>query len=120
MAQPLGGMFKIPHGDACSIFLPASIELNRAHAKERYARLAEAFGVDTQGLDADAATDTLIGKIRELQAAISAPTHLTPYLNHEVPLDELIDIVKRTTGHITCNPRPLNEELMREAYELAL
>ncbi|OUN89889.1 iron-containing alcohol dehydrogenase [[Collinsella] massiliensis] len=120
MAQPLGGTFKIPHGDACSIFLPASIELNRAYAKERYARLAEAFGVDTQGLDADAATDALIGKIRELQAAISAPTHLTPYLNHEIPLDELIDIVKRTTGHITCNPRPLNEELMREAYELAL
>ena len=29
MAQPLGGEYGIPHGDACSIFLPASIILNQ-------------------------------------------------------------------------------------------
>lgn len=120
MAQPLGGTFKIPHGDACSIFLPASVELNRAYAKDRYARVAEAFGVDTADLDADGATDALIAKIEELQKVIDAPSKLTPYLTKDIPLDELIDIVKRTTGHITCNPRPLNEDLMREAYEMAL
>ena len=35
-------------------------------------------------------------------------------------IDDLIDVVKRTTGHITCNPRPLDEQLMKEAYELAM
>ena len=29
---------------------------------------------------------------------------------------EIIDVIKRTTGHITCNPRPLNEKLMEEAF----
>ena len=34
-------------------------------------------------------------------------------------MDELIDIIKRTTGHITCNPRPLTEDLMREIFAMA-
>ena len=120
MAQPLGAVFKIPHGDACSIFLPGSIELNRSHAAARYVDVAKAFGIQTEGLSADGAIDALIAAIHELQQAISAPTSLTPYLDHEVGMDELVDIIKRTTGHITCNPRPLDENLMREAYQLAL
>ena len=35
MAQPLGGEYGIPHGDACSIFLPASIILNQVICRER-------------------------------------------------------------------------------------
>lgn len=120
MAQPLGGTFKIPHGDACSIFLPASIQLNRDHARDRYIDVAKAFGIETVDLDSDQIIDALIDKIGELQNAIGAPTNLTPYLPDQVELDDLIDVIKRTTGHITCNPRPLDENLMREAYKMAL
>ena len=35
MAQPLGAMFHIPHGDACSIFLPVSMELNLDYANRK-------------------------------------------------------------------------------------
>jgi hypothetical protein len=28
----------------------------------------------------------------------------------------IIDTVMRTTGHIKCNPRPLNDELIKEIY----
>ncbi len=45
MAQPLGGMYHIPHGDACSIFLPASMELNLDYATGKYADIAKAMGV---------------------------------------------------------------------------
>lgn len=120
MAQPLGAVFKIPHGDACSIFLPGSIELNTPFAADRYAKIAEAFGIDTAGMSDAEAANALIQGISELQASISAPTSLTPYIDRDVPMEELIDIIQRTTGHITCNPRPLDEQLMREAYQLAL
>lgn len=120
MAQPLGGTFKIPHGDACSIFLPASIQLNRDHARNRYIDVAKAFGIETLNLDSDQIIDALVDRIGELQSAIGAPTSLTPYLPDHVDLDDLIDVIKRTTGHITCNPRPLDENLMREAYKMTL
>ena len=41
-------------------------------------------------------------------------------MKEEPSMDYLIDVIKRTTGHITCNPRPLNEELMKAAYDLAM
>lgn len=49
MAQPLGAMYKIPHGDACSIFLPGSMELNLDYAESRYANVAKALGVSKAG-----------------------------------------------------------------------
>ncbi len=45
MAQPLGGEYGIPHGDACSIFLPASIRLNSEYAEEKYVKISHAMGV---------------------------------------------------------------------------
>lgn len=120
MAQPLGAVFKIPHGDACSIFLPGSIELNKSYAKERYHTLAHAFGLQTNGLSDEMATDRLIEAIRLLQDDIGAPVSLKPYMDRELSVPELLDTVMRTTGHISCNPRPLDNELILSAYRRAL
>lgn len=35
-------------------------------------------------------------------------------------MDFIIETVKKTTGHITCNPCPLTEQLMRDAFEKAM
>lgn len=121
MAQPLGAVFKIPHGDACSIFLPGSIKSNKAYAKQRYHMLARAFGICTDGLSDEQAADRLIEAIRLLQDDINAPVSLKPYMkNRELTEQELLDTVMRTTGHITCNPRPLDNELILSAYRMAL
>ncbi len=120
MAQPLGGEFGIPHGDACSIFLPGSIRLNRTFAREPYVEIAKAFGVYDSTLSDDGNIDRLLDRITSLQNATRAPKSLKGYIKEEPAIDDLIDVVKRTTGHITCNPRPLDEQLMKEAYELAM
>ena len=120
MAQPLGAVFQIPHGDACSVFLPISIQLNRDHAKKRYVELAKAFGVSTDDRDDDQIIDRLLQAIRTLQDTIQAPVSLKPWLTRNLSEEELLDTVKRTTGHITCNPRPLDEALILEAWRAAL
>lgn len=120
MAQPLGGEFGIPHGDACSIFLPGSIRLNRTFAREPYVEIAKAFGVYDSTLSDDGNIDRLLDRITSLQNATRAPKSLKGYIKEEPAMDNLIDVVKRTTGHITCNPRPLDEQLMKEAYKLAM
>lgn len=118
MAQPLGAMFHIPHGDACSIFLPAAMELNLEYAAEKYARIAQALGVYDSSKTASENGKAAIRRVKELRAAINAPAHLAPYIE-EMPTDEfLIDTIKRTTGHITCNPKPLNEQLMLDAFHM--
>lgn len=118
MAQPLGAMFHIPHGDACSIFLPAAMELNLPYAAEKYARIAQALGVSDSALSPLDNGKKAIQRVRQLRDAVHAPAHIAPYIQ-EMPSDQtLVDTVKRTTGHITCNPRPLDEQLMLEIFHM--
>ncbi len=118
MAQPLGAMFHIPHGDACSIFLPAAMELNLSYATEKYARIAQALGVYDSAKTTEENARAAIERVKELRAAVDAPAHLAPYIK-EMPTEEfLVDTVKRTTGHITCNPKPLDEKLMLDAFHM--
>lgn len=120
MAQPLGAMFHIPHGDACSIFLPASMELNLDYASEKYAKIAQALSVFDINNSTLENAQAAINRVKELQTAIGAPNSLGPYIS-ELPTNEhLLDVIKRTTGHITCNPKPLNEQLMLDAFHKVL
>lgn len=120
MAQPLGAMYKIPHGDACSIFLPVSMELNLDYAEGKYAKIAAALGVaDPQLTDRDNALRA-IERVREIRSQIGAPVSLKPYIKEIPDMDFIIDTVKRTTGHITCNPCPLTEQLMSDAFNKAI
>ncbi len=119
MAQPLGGQYKIPHGDACSIFLPYAMELNLPYAAAKYAQIAKALGVYVEGQSDEENGRNAIARVVEIQKEIGAPSSLKGYIKEEPDMDELIDIIKRTTGHITCNPRPLTEDLMREIFTMA-
>ncbi len=120
MAQPLGGEYHIPHGDACSIFLPYAMELNLPYATKKYADIAKALGVYQNGATDEENGRNAIARVRALQKEIDAPTSLKGYIREEPDMDKLIDVIKRTTGHITCNPKPLTEELMREIFALAV
>ena len=121
MAQPLGGQYHIPHGDACSIFLPAAMELNLDYATKKYADIAKAFGVyDPAKSDRDNGL-AAIEAVKALRDKIGAPSALRPYIPGELPgREEVVDLVKRTTGHITCNPKPLTEELMWTIFNMVL
>jgi alcohol dehydrogenase class IV len=117
MAQPLGAFFNIPHGDACSVFLPASMELNLTYAPEKYARIAQAMGIFDSALSAQANGKKAIERVRNIRRETGAPESLAPYISGKEPdITAIIDTVMRSTGHIKCNPRPLNEELIKEIY----
>ena len=120
MAQPLGGEYGIPHGDACSIFLPGSIILNQDYAMNKYIDISRAFGVYKSEMSDEKNIELLLKKIANLQASIEAPHSLKGYLKTEPDMDYLNDVIQRTTGHITCNPRPLTKQLMKDAYVLAI
>lgn len=120
MAQPLGAMYKIPHGDACSIFLPGSMELNLDYAESRYANVAKALGVSKAGCTDRENALNAIRRVREIRREINAPVSLAPYITETPDMDFIIETVKKTTGHITCNPCPLTEQLMGDAFEKAM
>lgn len=88
--------------------------------REEICRNLQGSGVYKEGASDKENVQALLDKITSLQKSIDAPRCLKGYIKEEPSMDYLIDVIKRTTGHITCNPRPLNEELMKAAYELAM
>lgn len=121
MAQPIGAMFNIPHGDACSIFLPLAMDFNLENATGKYADIAQALGVSVHGESDTENARRAIAEVKRIRSAIGAPDSLRSYVGTKpVDLDEMVETVRKTTGHITCNPRGVNESTYREIFNLAL
>ncbi|WP_422478533.1 iron-containing alcohol dehydrogenase [Pleomorphochaeta sp. DL1XJH-081] len=121
MAQPIGAMYDIPHGDACSIFLPLAMEYNLDHATEKYAKIAEALGVAEHGAPAKENALAAIEEVKRIRKSIEAPDSLKSYIGDKpVDLDFMVETVQKTTGHVACNPRKIDEQTFRNIFNLAL
>ncbi|MTJ81101.1 MAG: iron-containing alcohol dehydrogenase [Telmatospirillum sp.] len=73
MAHQPGAVKNLPHGVCNAILLPAVESVNRPHAKRRFADIARAMGVDTAGMDDEAASLAAIAAIRSLSARVGIP-----------------------------------------------
>ena len=120
MAQPVGAMFNIPHGDACSIFLPEVMRLNLNHALEKYVKIAEILGVENISGDKEEMAAAGIARVDEIRRLVNAPVRLQPYIKESVDMNRMLETVMKTTGHIKCNPRPVDEALMQEIFNKVL
>jgi alcohol dehydrogenase class IV len=121
VAQPLGAVFKIPHGDACSIFLPLAMELNLEYSTKKLRKIAEVLGANIEGLDDISAAKLGIEKVKEIRAKINAPSSLTSFTNgNDFNMENVLKNIKESTGHIQCNPRMVDEELFKEIINKAL
>jgi alcohol dehydrogenase class IV len=120
MAQPVGAMFKIPHGDACSIFLPETMRLNLYHSLEKYAKISETMGIDPDGATQEQMAAAGIAMVEEIRRAVEAPACLEPYIKESVNMGQVLETVMKTTGHIKCNPRPVDAALMQEIFNKVL
>ncbi len=73
MAHTLSAHYDTPHGVACAMLLPHSMEFNKPAVAARQAKIARALGVDTQGMSDDEAADAAIAAIRRLSEDVGIP-----------------------------------------------
>ena len=76
MAHQLGGFYNLPHGVCNAILLPHVCEFNLIACPDRYAKIAQLMGVNTDGLTTTEAAFAAIDAIRELSASIGIPSGL--------------------------------------------
>ena len=76
MAHQLGAVYDTPHGLANAVLLPYVMEFNAQNCYEKYAEIADAIGLVTEGLNYSGITDLLIGYIRGLALTIGIPRRL--------------------------------------------
>ena len=76
MAHTLGAVYDTPHGVACAMMLPIVMDFNKECTGEKYKAIAEAFGVDTTGMDQDAYRKAAIDAVQQLSLDVGIPTKL--------------------------------------------
>ena len=111
IAQPLGGITHIPHGVACAIFLPYAMEYNVEYATDKYCDIARVFGAE--GENGLALAKEGIARVRAFLKDLNAPDSIRQYLPADFELEKAVDNVVGATGHIKCNPRPVDRTIIR-------
>lgn len=73
LAHQPGATHNLPHGVCNAILLPIIENFNRPNAVARFARVAQAMGVDTHGMSDEAASMEAINAIRALSKRVGIP-----------------------------------------------
>lgn len=77
MAHQLGGYLNLPHGECNAILLPHVCEFNMLAAMDRFAEMAEFFGVQSSARTQREAASNVIQAIRDLMQDVNIPASLT-------------------------------------------
>ena len=103
LAEAIGGLYGHPHGYCCANSMPPIMEYNLATSKEKYARLAQAFGIERKMQSDDALARLAIEYIRHLNRRLEVPP--LPEQIDTADLDLLGQKAQQNTS-APSNPRP--------------
>ena len=119
-AYPIGAEFHIPHGVANTLMLPYVMRFNILGNVGKFAEIAEAFCLFTEGLDELTAAEISVDAIKRLAEDLGVPKHLTEFGITEGDLSRLAEGVMKVTRLLANNPRTLTLEHAKEIYKRAL
>ncbi|GFP32846.1 lactaldehyde reductase [Candidatus Hakubella thermalkaliphila] len=119
LAHSVGAKFKVHHGLANSILLPACLRYNADACGEIYLNILSALGVNIERIQPDEAGDVLADKIVEFTKKLSLPQKLRDVGVPEKGLKECSEIAL-SDGAIIYNPKFVTDstEILR-IYQLA-
>lgn len=119
LAHQPGATHNLPHGVCNAILLPVIENFNRPHAVARFARIAQAMGVETRGMSDDAASQEAIKAIRALSHRVGIPSGFSKL---GITKDDIEGWLDKALADpcAPCNPRPATRNDVRELYLEAL
>jgi alcohol dehydrogenase class IV len=77
LAHPLGGLYDLHHGLANSLLLPVVVRRNLEHVPAKFAKIANAMGVETRRVPIERAAIEVPEKIETLISELGLPTRLS-------------------------------------------
>jgi alcohol dehydrogenase len=119
MAHQPGALRDLPHGVCNAILLPIVSAFNRPHAVARFAKIAEAMGVDTGNLDAEAASVAAIEAIRTLSKKVGIPKGFGAFGVTEAELPLWVEKAQKDPC-APGNPVPMTDAEVLKLYKQAL
>jgi choline dehydrogenase len=117
MSQTAGGVHDAPHGALTARLLGPVMEYNHAGEPERFARMAQAFGLDTRGVSTWRAAEMAVEYVHQLTIDVEIPSmQELGFSEDEIPmLADKAFADPQTIG----NPRDVDAPNYRRIYKQA-
>ncbi len=125
MAHQLGGFYDLPHGECNAILLPHVCRFNLIAKMDRFVKIAQLMGENTEGLAPRAAAELALSAIQKLSTDIGIPAGLVE-LGKRYGKEVVAADIETMTGNAqkdACgltNPRCPNDDDVKEIYTAAL
>lgn len=116
----MGIKFKMSHGRANAVLLPYVVDYNKIGDLNRYAMIAQAVGIDTEGLSPYEAAEELVDYLFNLLAIIDIPVRLSDYGITEADIPSLVEGGMKLARLFVPNPRDMTEEDVKDIFTNAL
>ena len=117
---PLGGKYRMAHGLSNAILLPSVMAFNQVGNEKRFAAMAAAMGLPTEGLSDAAAADAFVQALRQLNTDLNIPHSLQGFGIRAGDIDGLVEGAAKVTRLLDNNPRTMGREDMRRIYAALL
>ena len=118
MAHTLSAHYDTPHGVACAMFLPISMEFNREYTGERLREVARAMGVEgVDNMTQEEYRDAAIAAVKKLSEDVGIPTTLDKI--KEEDLEQLATDALNDACY-PGNPREATKEQVIEMFRMLM
>jgi alcohol dehydrogenase len=118
LGYPIGSLYHVPHGVGCMLTFLVIMEYFAMASVHKFARMAQAMGVRTEGMSQRQAAEQAVEEMRKLADYIEIP-HKLSAINMDRTLIESFakSVVANQQRLLTNGPRKLTEKDIRTIYE---
>lgn len=120
LAYPLGGLFKIPHGEANAVLLPYVLDYIWPSCLKKMLVLADALAVTKAGKSDREVALEVVQAVRDLVKDVGLPLTIADYGIEEKDLDLLSENGMKQTRLLARSPKPYTIETTKQVFLNAL
>jgi len=121
LAYPIAGRrHELPHGITVVVTAPAALEFIAPVVQERLAKVASLLGEKTEGLSTREAAMLAKEALIKLMKDLRIPSGIAEFGFEEKDIDELAEAGIKQQRLLSCSPRPVTLEDIKEIYRKSL
>ena len=114
---PIGREYKLAHGPALTAVLPATMRAVSLACPDKFRKVAEAFGIDTQGLTDFEACDEAVEAITALIESLGLPSNMSEVGADRNRIDDWAKAAHANRRLLDNTPRDLSVDDLRKVLE---
>ena len=120
LSNILGIKYHMSHGRANAVLMPYVIDYNKIGDLNKYAAIAQAVGIDTEGLTPYEAAEELVDYLFNLLEIVNIPVRLSDYGITQADIPSLVEGGMKLARLFVPNPRDMTVEDVKNIFTSAL